>query len=99
MVCTACLISLVSIVSGHCKNATGKGSASSQHITNISKLLFFRYLYVTVLPWPPWAVQHKIEMIIDNYLSLVVYEMILYVSHHQGDQGKYNSDCRLQRCI
>jgi hypothetical protein len=37
---TACLVYLVSTVSGHCKNASGKGSASSQHITYLSNLLF-----------------------------------------------------------
>jgi hypothetical protein len=34
MACTACLVCLVSTVSGHCKNAHGRGSASSGHITN-----------------------------------------------------------------
>jgi len=37
---TACLVSLFSNVSGRCKNANGKGSASSQHITNLNNLLF-----------------------------------------------------------
>ncbi len=43
---TACLVCLVSTVSGCSKIALGKGSASSWHITNLSNLLFFRYLWL-----------------------------------------------------
>jgi hypothetical protein len=42
---TTWLVSLVSTASGCCKNALGKGSASSQPITNLSNILFFRYLW------------------------------------------------------
>jgi hypothetical protein len=49
MALTACLVSLVSTVSGRCKNAHGKGSTSIQHITNLSNLLFYRYLWWHVL--------------------------------------------------
>jgi len=35
MACTASLVCLASTVSGNCKNAVGKGSASSGHITKL----------------------------------------------------------------
>jgi hypothetical protein len=44
MACTTCPVYLVNTVSGHHKNAIGKGSASSRHIANLSNLLFFRCL-------------------------------------------------------
>jgi len=40
MACTPCLVCLISTVSGCCKNALGRGSTSSGHITNLSNLLF-----------------------------------------------------------
>jgi len=45
MACIACLVSLVTTVGSCCKKALGKGSASIQHITNLSNLLTFRYLW------------------------------------------------------
>ncbi len=51
MACTACIVCPVSTVSGHCKNALEKGSASGRHTTNLSNLLFFRYLWIE--HWPP----------------------------------------------
>jgi len=41
---TACLVSLVSSAGGRCKNALGKGIAIIWQATNLSNLLFFRYL-------------------------------------------------------
>jgi hypothetical protein len=38
MLCTTCLVCLVNTDSGHCKNAFGRGSASSEHITNLCNL-------------------------------------------------------------
>ncbi len=50
-----CLVSLVRIVSGHYKNALGKGRASStRHITNLGNLLFFGYLW-----WPLTSLTRK----------------------------------------
>jgi len=40
MVCTACLVCLVSTVSGCHKNAIGRGSATSQHITKLEQSTF-----------------------------------------------------------
>ena len=37
---TACLVSLVSTVSGHCKNALERGSANSGHITKFEQSTF-----------------------------------------------------------
>ncbi len=45
MAYTTCLGCLVSTVSGYHKNALGRGSSSSCHITNLSNLLFFRDLW------------------------------------------------------
>ncbi len=42
---TACLVCLVSAVRGCHKNAHGRGSASSEHIKNLSILLIFRCLW------------------------------------------------------
>ncbi len=41
---TVCLVSLVSTVSGCCKNALGKGSASKLYITNLKVRLHRRDL-------------------------------------------------------
>ncbi len=43
---TACLVCLVSTVSGRCKNALGKRSASSGHITKLEQSPFLRYLWI-----------------------------------------------------
>jgi hypothetical protein len=37
---TACLVCLVSIVSGHSKNALGRGSSSNGHITKFDQSTF-----------------------------------------------------------
>jgi len=37
---TACLVCLVSIVSGHSKNALGRGSSSNGHITKLEQSTF-----------------------------------------------------------
>jgi len=42
---TACLVSLVSTVSGRYKNAIGKGSTSSQNIANLKQSTF---LYISI---------------------------------------------------
>ncbi len=42
---TACLVCLVSTVSGCCKNAHGRGSASSSHKTKLEQSTFLRYLW------------------------------------------------------
>ncbi len=42
---TACLVSLVSSVSGRSKNALGRGSASSVDITKLEQSIFLRYLW------------------------------------------------------
>ncbi len=46
MACTACLVCLVSTVSGRPKNALGRGSASSGHITKLKQSTFLRYLWL-----------------------------------------------------
>ncbi len=43
---TACLVCLVSTVSGGCKNSLGRTSASSRHITKLEQSTFLRYLWV-----------------------------------------------------
>ncbi len=45
MACTACLVCLVSSVSGCCNNVLGRGSACSGHITNLEQSAFLRYLW------------------------------------------------------
>jgi hypothetical protein len=40
---TACLVCLVSTVSGHCKNALGRGIASSEHKTKLEQSTFLRF--------------------------------------------------------
>ncbi len=45
---TACLVGLVSTVSGCHKNALRRGSASSGHITKLEQFTFFRYLCIFV---------------------------------------------------
>ncbi len=42
---TACLVCLVSTVSGPCKNALGRGSASIRHITKLEQSTF---LYISM---------------------------------------------------
>ncbi len=39
----ACLVCLVSTVSGHFKKALGRGSVSSGHITKLEQSTFLRY--------------------------------------------------------
>jgi hypothetical protein len=43
---TACPVCLVSIVSGCRKNALGRGSISSMHITKLEQSTFHRYLWL-----------------------------------------------------
>ncbi len=43
---TACLVCLVVAVSGHCKHALGRGSASSKHTTKLEQSTFLRYLWL-----------------------------------------------------
>jgi hypothetical protein len=43
---TACLVCLVSTVSGSCKNTIVRASASSRHITELEQSTFIRYLWV-----------------------------------------------------
>ncbi len=45
MICTACLVCLVSTVSGCCENTLGRGSTSSGHITKLEQSTFLRYLW------------------------------------------------------
>jgi hypothetical protein len=40
----ACLVCLVSAVSCHCKNALGRGSTSSGHITKPEQSTLIRYI-------------------------------------------------------
>jgi len=40
MACTVCFVCLVITVSGHWKNALGKGSTSSGHITKLEQSTF-----------------------------------------------------------
>jgi hypothetical protein len=41
----ACLVCLVSTVSGRCKNTLGRASASSRRITKLEQFTFLRYLW------------------------------------------------------
>ncbi len=43
MACTACLVCLVSTVSGCHKNILGRASASSRHITKLEQSTFLSY--------------------------------------------------------
>ncbi len=52
MSCTACLIHLISTVSGYCINALGRGSASSGHITKLEQSTF---------PWISMASCHLLQ--------------------------------------
>ncbi len=42
MACTTCHVCLLSTVSGRCKDALGKGSASGQHITKLKHYTFLQ---------------------------------------------------------
>ncbi len=42
---TACLVCLVSTVSGRCKNALGRGSANSRHITKLEQSRISFYIF------------------------------------------------------
>ncbi len=44
MASTECLVCLVNTVGGHCKNALGRGSASSGLITKLEQSTFLRHL-------------------------------------------------------
>jgi hypothetical protein len=48
MACPACLVCLVSTVSGCCKNVLGRGSSSSGHITKLDPSTFLRYLWFSL---------------------------------------------------
>jgi hypothetical protein len=48
MVRTTCLVCLASTVSGRHKNALGKSSANSKHITKLEQCTFLRYRWVNV---------------------------------------------------
>ncbi len=50
MACTACLVCLVSAVSGCRKNAIGRRSASSGHKTKLEQSTFLRYLWLVSKP-------------------------------------------------
>jgi hypothetical protein len=45
MALTACLVCIVSTVSGRYKNALGKGTASSGHITKLEQSTFLLVIY------------------------------------------------------
>ncbi len=49
---TACLVCLVSTVSGCCKNALGRGSASSRNIVKLEQPRFYLDIYGTNLFTP-----------------------------------------------
>jgi hypothetical protein len=46
---TTCLVFLVSTVSGCRKNAVGRGSVSSRHITKLEQSIFY-YISVVAMP-------------------------------------------------
>jgi len=61
---TASLVSLVSTVSDHCKNASGEGSASSQHITN--KAIYFS---LDIYDYAITLITKRAQMKVENSAS------------------------------
>ncbi len=62
---TVCLVCLVSIVSGHCKNTLGRASASSRHMTNLEQSTFLIYLwwYSRHYGWPYLVVSFSVVVL------------------------------------
>jgi hypothetical protein len=69
MACTACLVHLVGTVSGRSKNALGKGSTSSGHITKLEQSRFSLDIYGPKLPLLNAVHEHCDKIIILNKMS------------------------------
>ena len=75
MLHTACLVCLISTVSGCRKNAIGRGSSSSGHIKKLEQSTFLRYLWVHSINqsslmrclWPNPILCHVVQGTWDKY--------------------------------
>ncbi len=90
MACTACLVCLVSTVSGHCKNTLGRASTSSGHITKLEQSTFLRYL------WRLYTDYIQIQRVIknDNRHSKVKKNTPLLAVRPKGPQITFFSQCK-----
>jgi hypothetical protein len=72
----SCLVCLVSTVSGHCKNALGRGSASSRHITKLkqSTFLFDIYESTSIIE----IIAYTVSIIEIVVYSILIIDIIVY---------------------
>jgi hypothetical protein len=108
---TACFVCLVSTVSGHLKNALGRGSASSWHITRLEKSTFLRYLCLArtsvdcfanskVLRSLPAVYWHAMSICTLLFLLKTFLFRVLHVlaRNHLAERYFANTICSKQTC-